>query len=171
MTTPKFITIGKRAKQITGQRFGRLVALGPVDRDRYAHILWLCQCDCGNQCVARASDLDRGFTTSCGCVRCEMAAEMGRNTKVYVGLSNEEVRRRANERYHRRHPNRNKANKQVTKAIKAGILPPAETEFCFACGSDAHHYHHVDYSKPMEVIPVCRSCHRQWHMHNDPIDV
>jgi predicted HNH restriction endonuclease len=25
------------------------------------------------------------------------------------------------------------------------------------------HYHHVDYSKPLEVIPVCAGCHKLWH--------
>lgn len=33
---------------ITGQRFGKLIALKKVD-SRKGNTYWLCQCDCGNQ--------------------------------------------------------------------------------------------------------------------------
>ena len=63
-----------RMVDITGQRFGRLVA-----RERAADLIysgrpftaWRCDCDCGASSVATASGLTRGLTKSCGCLRRE----------------------------------------------------------------------------------------------------
>lgn len=62
-----FIPLPKGAKDITGQRFGRLVALGPIGRGNQA-VKWLCQCDCGVQKVVPADHLKRKSTSSCGCL-------------------------------------------------------------------------------------------------------
>ena len=56
---------------ITGKRFGRLVALQPVARENnrtHRCILWLCQCDCGDKIVTRGTRLRAGVTRSCGCL-------------------------------------------------------------------------------------------------------
>lgn len=67
----EFIELSKFAKNIANQRFGRLIALGPVGRiDR--DILWLCQCDCGNTLSVRCTSLRKGNTSSCGCRKLEM---------------------------------------------------------------------------------------------------
>jgi hypothetical protein len=63
-----------RMLDITGRRFGRLVA-----RERAADLIysgrpftaWRCDCDCGASSVATASGLTRGLTKSCGCLRRE----------------------------------------------------------------------------------------------------
>lgn len=48
---------------ITGQRFGRLVAL-KFERK----IGWHCQCDCGNKHIVKSSwQMRKGNTVSCGC--------------------------------------------------------------------------------------------------------
>lgn len=52
---------------LTGQRYGRLVAKQFVSQDK-----WLWQCDCGNTTVARASSVKNGETISCGCYQREM---------------------------------------------------------------------------------------------------
>lgn len=53
------------AADITGQRFGKLVALCPT------HIggrrVWRCQCDCGAETHVDVGKLRIGNTTSCGC--------------------------------------------------------------------------------------------------------
>lgn len=55
---------------LTGQRFGRLVAISPTnDKKRYRRINWLCQCDCGNKIITQGSNLKEGHTVSCGCKR------------------------------------------------------------------------------------------------------
>lgn len=53
---------------LVGQRFGRLIVLNKDHVDNYGHIMWKCQCDCGNQVVINSSNLKRGWTKSCGCL-------------------------------------------------------------------------------------------------------
>lgn len=65
-----------RAKDLTGQRFGRLVAIKP-DAKKGAKRTWLCRCDCGNTTVVTTTNLTtRSHTTSCGCVRAEKASKI-----------------------------------------------------------------------------------------------
>ena len=52
---------------ITGQRFGKLIALRKVE-SRKGKTYWLCQCDCGNQKEVQTSHLTLGQTKSCGCL-------------------------------------------------------------------------------------------------------
>lgn len=57
---------------LSGRRFGRLTAIEPTEqRDRRGGICWKCICDCGNETVAAESDLVRGNSMSCGCLRRE----------------------------------------------------------------------------------------------------
>lgn len=58
------------AKDITGQRYGKLIAIRPTDKKgTRPGIYWLCQCDCGNTTEAIVADLTCGKVTSCGCSR------------------------------------------------------------------------------------------------------
>jgi hypothetical protein len=50
---------------ITGQRFGQLTALEPVEQ-RERKWYWLCQCDCGERVVVQGKKLRSGHTQSCG---------------------------------------------------------------------------------------------------------
>jgi len=57
-------------KDLSGQRFGRLVAIKiSGEKDSYENILWECKCDCGNSKITRGSNLRNGSTQSCGCLR------------------------------------------------------------------------------------------------------
>ncbi|MGL6219188.1 MAG: hypothetical protein ACRC36_14215 [Lacrimispora sphenoides] len=56
-------------KDITGMRFGRLVALGPTDKRLCRNVVWKCQCECGNICYVAVHCLQSGGTKSCGCSR------------------------------------------------------------------------------------------------------
>lgn len=56
-------------KDITGQRFGRLVAVERAGRNRERKAMWKCICDCGNEVVCSGKDLRNGNTKSCGCLR------------------------------------------------------------------------------------------------------
>lgn len=53
---------------ITGRRFGKLIALEPTN-EKYSNgsIIWKCLCDCGNITYANYSNLKNGQVTSCGC--------------------------------------------------------------------------------------------------------
>jgi hypothetical protein len=57
------------AKDLTGQRFGRLTAIRRLDRKKGSCYLWLCRCDCGQEIVVRGQLLRKGSTRSCGCYR------------------------------------------------------------------------------------------------------
>jgi hypothetical protein len=53
---------------ITGQRFGRLVAIELAPRPwPSGNARWLCQCDCGQMHVASGSNMRTGRVRSCGC--------------------------------------------------------------------------------------------------------
>ena len=56
-------------RNISGQRFGRLVALRPTKQRRCGAVVWECVCDCGNTAYTTSNDMCRGKTRSCGCLR------------------------------------------------------------------------------------------------------
>ena len=64
---------------ITGQRFGELVALGPTEERRWNQVVWECRCDCGKTTYATSTDLVNGSTKSCGCLSEESTARNRRN--------------------------------------------------------------------------------------------
>lgn len=56
-------------RDLTGQRFGRLVCLEPTQqRSRSGGTLWRCRCDCGKECLAVNTQLTGGYKKSCGCM-------------------------------------------------------------------------------------------------------
>lgn len=52
---------------LTGQRFGKLVALYQVENIGL-EVYWHCKCDCGNEKDIQRAALTSGTTKSCGCV-------------------------------------------------------------------------------------------------------
>lgn len=59
--------MGGAVQDLTGRRFGALVAVREVGREQGVAV-WLCRCDCGQTAAVRASALRRG-RASCGCAR------------------------------------------------------------------------------------------------------
>lgn len=57
-----------KVKDLTGQHFGKLVALERAGISNRGCLLWKCQCDCGNTIVAESIFLLRGSKKSCGCM-------------------------------------------------------------------------------------------------------
>lgn len=66
-------TLGGRAKDISGRRFGRLLVISADPERRGGHIAWRCQCDCGAEVTIVGWSLRRGVSQSCGCLRQEKA--------------------------------------------------------------------------------------------------
>lgn len=64
-------------KDLTGQRFGRLIAVRPTEQRRSSSVVWECICDCGNTAFTASADLCNGKTKSCGCIKKETAARNG----------------------------------------------------------------------------------------------
>lgn len=72
MTGEKLSCGHNRREDITGQRFGKLVAIEPTDKrvssGSGSSVIWKCHCDCGNDCEVDVHSLKRGNTASCGCI-------------------------------------------------------------------------------------------------------
>lgn len=60
-------------KDLTGQRFGRLVVIERAGSDTQGLATWFCRCDCGRKCVIRGAAMRKGNTKSCGCLHNETA--------------------------------------------------------------------------------------------------
>jgi hypothetical protein len=67
--------VGGRFADITGQVFGRLVAIEQVESDKQGQSRFRCRCDCGQEIIARAANLKNGNSRSCGCLAREAAAQ------------------------------------------------------------------------------------------------
>ncbi|HMM06749.1 MAG TPA: AP2 domain-containing protein [Clostridiales bacterium] len=57
----------RKFNDLSGKRFGKLVAVSPTDKRKKGNIVWECKCDCGNTAFVVGRYLTRGFTKSCGC--------------------------------------------------------------------------------------------------------
>ena len=74
---------------MTGQRFGRLTVLERAENYQYdtgcgwysTKAVWLCRCDCGNEAFVIGSNLRKGATRSCGCLRAEKLKERARRKR------------------------------------------------------------------------------------------
>jgi hypothetical protein len=65
--SPKEIKV--RLKDLTGLRFGRLVAICPTEERQDHKIVWLFKCDCGNEIRVVGKSARTGNTNSCGCYK------------------------------------------------------------------------------------------------------
>ncbi len=72
-----------KRRDITGQRFGRLVAVNEIATER-SGTHWLCNCDCGDTHIASIGNLVSGNTNSCGCYR----SELKRAQMMHLAMSN-----------------------------------------------------------------------------------
>lgn len=59
-------------EDLTGQQFEKLTVIKQVPRPEHlsniSRAYWLCQCECGNQVIVRASSLKNHTINSCGCI-------------------------------------------------------------------------------------------------------
>lgn len=58
-------------KDLSGQRFGKLVVIKRLGSDKQKRATWECQCDCGCKTVVASSYLINGDSKSCGCTKRE----------------------------------------------------------------------------------------------------
>lgn len=73
------------------------------------------------------------------------------------------INRQYRVKYREIFPQKARAHDKVTDEIRAGRLLPASSYQCSFCSNQAVHYHHDDYSKPLEIKPVCAQCHADIH--------
>ena len=133
---------GINAKDISGQRFGRLVALERAENigrrkgRPSGRVAFLFQCDCGKRKVIAASNVARGSTLSCGCYQAESARELIKSVrgggKKKHGLSGTKYSSTAGS-----------ANKRAKKHGDSSRLGVAEVKevlescggYCYYCGN------------------------------------
>jgi len=65
-------------KDLTGQKFGRLTVIEKTGKRLCGHIVWKCQCECGNIAEVMGRNLLTGHTKSCGCLEKEI------NEKIHI---------------------------------------------------------------------------------------
>jgi hypothetical protein len=63
-----------KVTDISGERFGRLVAQWPISRSDRGSYKWLFVCDCGNLKVIVSKSVLSGKTQACGCLQRERSA-------------------------------------------------------------------------------------------------
>ena len=74
--------MGRKAIDLTGKRYGRLIVLERVGTDKQRRATWKCLCDCGNKRVIAGVNMTRGKTRSCGCLAKE-ALQKGKEAAAY----------------------------------------------------------------------------------------
>lgn len=68
--------------------------------------------------------------------------------------------------FYRYNPEAQAAHNQIKAAIRMGLLPKASERPCRLCSNQATEYHHHNgygVGHELDVIPLCRSCHRLTH--------
>jgi hypothetical protein len=66
----------------------------------------------------------------------------------------------SNAKWSRKNKYKKKSHCRVKRAVYAGKI---QKQPCLICGSENVQAHHEDYSKPLDVIWLCSSCHAKRH--------
>lgn len=85
--------LAERATNHQGKRYGKLLALEPVEGRQGGGVLWRCRCDCGNEVLVRGNFLVTGDRWCCGkCLPREKSRAM-KQIKYLVknGVSTDEI--------------------------------------------------------------------------------
>lgn len=72
-------------KNLTNQKFGRLIAIIATKKRINENVVWKCLCDCGKIAYIQSDNLQNGNTKSCGCLNKEMASK--RATKKHLATT------------------------------------------------------------------------------------
>lgn len=76
----------KKAVELQGVRFHKLLVLEKIGRTKHSHVLWACLCNCGKKSNVTTQKLRSGNTKSCGCLKREkMAFNVGSNNGLWTG--------------------------------------------------------------------------------------
>ena len=59
---------GRRAKDLSGQRFGSWLVKSRADNNQSDQIMWNCVCECGWGARVTGKSLQNGGSTNCGCI-------------------------------------------------------------------------------------------------------
>lgn len=158
--------IGVR-NDITGKRFGRLVAIKPLKRSQRGYI-WLCDCDCGKPFEVLSASLTSGKTTSCGCYSRELSTQ--RIIEV--------TKRNVGENHYLYNPNLTDKEREDKRDTKENYqwrnsIYKRDNYKCVKCGENTHDLraHHIENYKDNpdkrynidNGITLCHKCHTDFH--------
>lgn len=73
---------------ITGERYGRLIAINKIEKDKKHNWIWLFKCDCGKTTTTTAYTARIGKKVSCGCFRSENVAAVNKRVRTTHGMKN-----------------------------------------------------------------------------------
>lgn len=77
-----------KPKDLTGRRFGNLVAVRISDkRDKNGFALWECQCDCGNIALIASNSLVHYGRKDCGCRRESRKCLSDRQKEIILAMA------------------------------------------------------------------------------------
>lgn len=172
----------KNVKDLIGQEFGRLTVVERHGSDKHQKATWLCKCACGDEVVVRGTDLIKGATKSCGCLKNEIATkrlqdlneiQKGENHPMYGKHHTEETREKM------RNPNLTDEDRQDRRCISGYYEWKQEVKkqakfTCDLCGDNRGgnlHSHHLDSydlhrERRLDVtngVCLCESCHKDFH--------
>lgn len=89
----KQVVSERSQKDISGQRFGKLVALRPTNQRIDQKVVWECECDCGQTVYAPINVLTRGDKNSCGCFKGSIGEEKIRQILISLNIDFEKEKR------------------------------------------------------------------------------
>ena len=102
------------------------------------------------------------------CLRCYWDSIKGTNHPSYKGGTTYKTKTGRSIKHSvrmLRYPERTKVQKQLGRAVQRGKIQ--KPNYCSSCGVQKERRdicgHHEDYSKPLEVIWLCRFCHNELH--------
>jgi 5-methylcytosine-specific restriction endonuclease McrA len=75
------------------------------------------------------------------------------------------------QRYQRKHPEQRQAHSTIGNAIQSGKLLSANHFQCSYCPRQAEDYHHIHGYKRkywLDIVPICKVCHRKFDKKVNP---
>lgn len=86
---PHGMRVKASTRNIAGMRFGRLLVLNVVGKNKQNSLMWLCQCDCGKMIERSSASLRKAKgICSCGCYLKEFSRERLKQATTWnVGTS------------------------------------------------------------------------------------
>lgn len=142
----------------TGNRYGRLVVIREAGRSG-RRVLWFCKCDCGGSKVVRQDCLRNGTTKSCGCIRREIAVEIGlrqtgdRNPSYIDGIASG-YNKNSQRDFHEKIRRRDNFTCQRCGKTQEQELIDAKRRLSVH-HKDGDHFHNVDDN----AVTTCSHCH------------
>lgn len=142
---------------ISGQRFGRLIALSFSHR-KSRQTYWRVKCDCGTEKVANYVHLVEGRTKSCGCIKREMmSAKSGENSHLWRGG------------FSKIYPKEwNNSLKEFIRNRDSRKCQYPNCDYCDIGKSQRLDVHHIDGNKsdcrPLNLVSLCHSHHMKVEM-------